>query len=153
MNEGSKNSDFLRKVTNHERKEFWKNMLKKAVPADQSATLRAKKHQERHLEDADDQGENDDGNANNNYNQGYNYNQGNNYNYNNANGYWGDGEDAYQNNNNGGNYNYGGNNVNYNYNGNQANAEQSYQDYYDEQQNAWMYENYPGVDWANLGLT
>jgi hypothetical protein len=92
MNQGAKQSDFLAKVTVHERKEFWKNLLKKAKPANE-ANLRSAK---RKLEDAD---------GNQNYNNG-NYNQD------------ADGQNQYQNQYQDGNYNYGGNNdVNYNYNG------------------------------------
>lgn len=131
MNQGAASSEFLRKVTTHERKEFWKNLLKKAKPATE-ANLRAAR---RKL----DQNNNDDGNNYQNYN-GQNQNaNGNNGNYNNqnyANGNYNNQDDKV---NNGGYWNYGNNDVNYNYNG--ANNVD------DDQATA-----YQGVDWSNLGF-
>ena len=169
MNEGSKHSAVLRKVTIHERKEFWKNLLKKAKPATES-NLRAAK---RKLEDANGNNQNyNNGNYNDNGNQNYNngnYNNGNgNQNYKNGNyngngnygnyAQQGEGQQGYNYQN--GNWKYGGNDINYNYNGNawygdedmdmDMEGEQYMYDGYDEYDA--NEEKYAGVDWSNLGF-
>jgi len=107
MTAGSKSSPFLKDVTAHERKAFWRNLLKKAKPASEYRGLRSEKPAgERKLEE-------------NNYDQ---YANSNNYNNGQNNGY-------------NGQYNYGNNQANYNYNGNAENADQYYDEAYYESQN------------------
>lgn len=159
MNQGAKTSRFLKDVTNHERKEFWKNLLKKAKPASEYPSLRAHKAPETSQESAKpEQKERKLDNYANyggqqNYAQGYNYNNGNAQQYNNGNY---QAQDQYQDANNAqyadannadynGNYNYDGNDQQYNYNGG-GNADEYYNDqYYENGNNA-------GVSWDNLGF-
>lgn len=175
MNQGAKNSGFLKDVTNYERKQFWKNLLKKAKPASSYAGLRAKSEEpksepksekteqkpERKLQDNNYNYNN--GGQNNYYqnqNQNQNQDQDQNQDYNNGNSYYYNGNNANNQNANqydenynaeadaynyNGNYNYGGNDAQYNYNGGMNGEEYYNQAYYED-------EDYPGVNWGNLGF-
>ena len=142
MTQGAKSSPFLKDVTVHERKAFWRNLLTKAKPASETEYVRKdgrklERDEERKLE------ENNYANYANANNGNYNQNANGNYNQNN---YQQNGNDNQQYNYNG-EYNYGDNQQQYNYNG--ANAEQYYDEAYaDGQAN----DQYSGVDWQNLGF-
>jgi len=149
MSQGSKKSPFLKDVTTYERKQFWKNLLKKAKPASSVSGLRATA--EEPVSTDKDAKTSEERKLSNSYNQyGGQYNSYNNANSNgnNYNNYNGNGGDEAQDANNGQyynrQYNYGGNNQNYNYNG-QNNGDYDAA-YYDEE------DEYYGVDWTNLGF-
>ena len=146
MTQGAKSSPFLKDVTVHERKAFWRNLLQKAKPASETDYVRKdgrklEREEERKLDDANNYA--NYANANNgNYNQNADGSYNGNYNQNN---YQQNDNDAQQYNYNG-EYNYGDNQQQYNYNGN---ADAQYDEAYYEAQNA---NQYSGVNWQNLGF-
>ena len=156
MSQGAKSSPFLKDVTTHERKAFWRNLLKKATPASETpeyaAGLRAggRKLEDNNNNNYANYANANNGNYQNNNNGNYNQNNNGNYNqnqnqYNNNNGNYNAEAENYNNN---GNYNYGNNNQDYNYNGG-MNADEYYDEAYYEAMNEG---DYSGVDWQNLGF-